>query len=178
MEPFLGGGEMIRDVTLETATWNDPPWRFEAGTPAIAEAIGLAAAVDYLENVGMTEVAVHGHGMTALGMEALSTLPGIVIYGPTDLRVHGPVISFNLLDDRGGIIHPHDVSTLVDREGVAIRVGHHCAKPLMNRFGVPAMCRASFQIYNTPSELETLVGALRRTREFFLGGKSHAARAR
>lgn len=162
MEPFLGGGEMIREVWLDRATWNDAPWRFEAGTPNIADVIGLGAAVDYLSALGMDNVRQHELEITAYALEALGRLEGITIYGPPDAQQRGGVVSFNLEG-----IHAHDVGTVLDRQGVAIRAGHHCTQPLMRRLGVPATARASFYIYNLPQEVDILAEALKKARALF-----------
>ncbi len=162
MPPFLGGGSMIRDVQLTTATWNDPPWKFEAGTPNIADAIGLGAAVDYLSVLGMENVRAHEVALTAYALAALSQVEDLVIYGPPDPQRRTGVISFNLAD-----IHAHDVGTILDQEGIAIRAGHHCCKPLMRHLGVAATARASFYIYNTREEVDRLVAALIRAKELF-----------
>lgn len=162
MPPFLGGGSMIRDVQLTTATWNDPPWKFEAGTPNIADAIGLGAAVDYLSALGMKNVRAHEVALTAYALAALSQVEDLVIYGPPDPQRRTGVISFNLAD-----IHAHDVGTILDQEGIAIRAGHHCCKPLMRHLGVAATARASFYIYNTREEVDRLVAALIRAKELF-----------
>ncbi len=158
--PFLTGGEMIREVWLDRATWADPPARFEAGTPPIAQAVGLAAALDYLESVGMREVQAHGQKLTALALEGLLARPFVEVYGPRDPQKRGPLVAFNL---RG--LHPHDVATLLDQEGICIRAGHHCAQPLHRKLGIPASCRASFYLYNTRDEVEALLAALDRVWE-------------
>jgi cysteine desulfurase/selenocysteine lyase len=160
MEPFLGGGEMISNVTTDGATWADLPWKFEAGTPPIAEAVGLGAAADYLMDVGMDAVRAHERELTAHMLEALDAVPGITIYGPRDLSVRGGAVSFSLPD-----IHPHDIAQLVDRSGVCVRAGHHCAKPLMRVLGVGATARASTYLYNSPDEIDVLVRALGEARD-------------
>jgi cysteine desulfurase/selenocysteine lyase len=174
MDPFLGGGEMISDVRLDGSTWNDVPWKFEAGTPPIGEAIGLGAAVDYLDQVGMHAVREHERLLTQFTLEAIGSVKDIVVYGPPDPDRRGATFSFNLHHGNGSLIHPHDIGTLVDAEGVAIRAGHHCAKPLMRRFGVPAMCRASCYLYNSEEDIETLVAAIGKARRFFTGEETHA----
>jgi cysteine desulfurase/selenocysteine lyase len=162
MPPFMGGGDMIRTVHLRESTWNDLPWKFEAGTPAIAEAIGLGVAVDYLSNLGMAMVQQHEREITAYAMEQLQAISGLKIYGP-DASQRGGVISFTLDD-----IHPHDLASILDQEvGVAIRAGHHCAQPLMDRFGLAATARASFYIYTLPAEIDILVQGLRKAQEIF-----------
>jgi len=175
MEPFLGGGEMISDVRLEGSTWNEVPWKFEAGTPPIAEAIGFGAAVDYLDQVGMDMVREHERELVRRGLDAIGSVEDIVMYGPNDPERRGATFSFNLRGRDGSLIHPHDVGTLVDAEGIAIRAGHHCAKPLMRRFEVPAMSRASFYLYNTEEEIDLLVEALEKARRFFTGEGRHGA---
>lgn len=162
MEPFLGGGEMIRRVTFEGATWNDLPWKFEAGTPNIADVIAFGAAIDYLEALGMENVRAHETELTEYALARLRTLDDITIYGPPDVRERGGVISFNLRD-----LHPHDVGTVLDRHGIAIRAGHHCTQPLMRALGIAGTARASFYIYNTPEEVDILVDALGSARKFF-----------
>jgi cysteine desulfurase/selenocysteine lyase len=158
MEPFLCGGDMIREVTLEGATWNDLPWKFEAGTPPIAQGIGLAAAVAYLQSVGMEAIQAHAQTLVRYAMEQLQHTPDITMYGPpADER--GGVVAFNL---RG--VHPHDVASILDHHGVAIRGGHHCAMPLMRVLGVNGTCRASFYIYNTPDEVDVLIEAIGEAR--------------
>jgi cysteine desulfurase/selenocysteine lyase len=162
MEPFLGGGEMIKKVTYEDATWNDLPWKFEAGTPNIADVIAFGAAVDYLTEVGMENVRQHEVEITDYALRRLSELDHMVIYGPRDLSQRGGVVSFNY-----GDLHPHDVGTILDRHGVAIRAGHHCTQPLMRQLGVSGTARASFYLYNTLEEVDVLVDALHAAREFF-----------
>ena len=154
MEPFLCGGDMIREVTLEGATWNDLPWKFEAGTPPIAQGIGLAAAVAYLQSVGMEAIQAHAHTLVRYAMEQLQHTPDITMYGP-NADERGGVVAFNL---RG--VHPHDVASILDHHGVAIRGGHHCAMPLMRVLGVNGTCRASFYLYNTCEEIDMLLEAL------------------
>ncbi len=162
MPPFMGGGEMIRTVGLRESTWNDLPWKFEAGTPAIAEAIGLGAAVDYLNAIGMDNARQHEQNITAYAMEQLRQVPGLTIYGP-DASQRGGVVSFTL-----GDIHPHDLASILDQEvGVAIRAGHHCAQPLMERFGLSATARASFYVYTIEDDINTLVRGLRKALEIF-----------
>lgn len=161
MPPFMGGGDMIREVTLEGTTWNDLPWKFEAGTPAIIEAVGLGAAVDYLRRLDMEQVRAHERALTAYAMERLRAIPGLTIYGPPAER-RGGVVSFTL-----GDIHAHDLATLLDREGVAVRAGHHCAQPLMERYQVAATARASFYVYTTSEEIDALAEALEHARAVF-----------
>jgi cysteine desulfurase / selenocysteine lyase len=164
LPPFLGGGEMILDVRKDGFTPNDIPWRFEAGTPPITEAIGLGAAVDYLRVVGMDEVRAHEISLTSYAMDTLSERFGtdIVIFGPPEPGDRGGVISFAYRD-----IHPHDISQVLDEFGVCVRAGHHCAKPLMRRLGVNATARASFGLYNDESDVDALVQALVEAGAFF-----------
>ncbi len=162
MEPFEGGGEMISDVQLEGSTWAPVPHKFEAGTPPIVEAIGLGAAVDYLEKIGMDSVRRHGQELTGYALNRLSELPAVRVFGPADLTARGGVISFAL-----GNVHPHDVATILDQEGIAVRAGHHCAKPLTRALGVPATVRVSFQVYNTRDDVDALIAGLRRVQEVF-----------
>jgi cysteine desulfurase/selenocysteine lyase len=164
MPPFLGGGEMIRDVTREGFTPNDVPWKFEAGTPPIAEAIGLGAAVEYLEAIGLDAVRAHERSITAYALDRLADRFGdrLTVYGPRDLDVRGGAVSFLF-----GDIHAHDISQVVDEEGVCVRAGHHCAKPLMRVLGVPATTRASFYVYNDEADVDVLIDALARAEQFF-----------
>jgi cysteine desulfurase / selenocysteine lyase len=157
MPPFLGGGDMIRSVTFEKSTWNDLPYKFEAGTPDIAGAIGLGAALDYIGRVGLVNIARHEQDLLAYASTALEGIPGARIIGTA--RKKASILSF-IVDG----VHPHDIGTIVDRHGVAIRTGHHCAQPVMDRFGVPATARASFAMYNTREEVETLIDALHDVR--------------
>jgi cysteine desulfurase/selenocysteine lyase len=166
MEPFEGGGEMISDVTLHDATWAAIPHRFEAGTPPIIEAVGLHAAIDYLDSIGMDKVLEHDRELTGIALDRLGDVPGLNIQGPTTLEDRGGVISMTLDG-----VHAHDLATILDEEGVAVRSGHHCAKPLMRRLGVAATARASFYVYNTEEDIDALVGGLRRAGELFgVGG--------
>ena len=164
MPPFLGGGEMIRDVRLDGFTPNELPWKFEAGTPPIAETVGLGAAVDYLEALGMDAVRAHEVELTGYALRTLTTRFGddITIYGPSEPAERGGVISFSFND-----IHPHDVSQVLDQSGVCVRAGHHCAKPLMRRLGVGATARASFYLYNDEADVDALADALDATSAFF-----------
>ncbi|MEW6581895.1 MAG: cysteine desulfurase [Actinomycetota bacterium] len=161
MRPFLGGGEMIADVTTEGYTWRELPHRFEAGTPPIAESVGLGAAAAYLRDIGMEAVREHEKALTAYALDALREVEGLTVFGPSDPAKRGCPISF-AMDD----VHPHDIAQLVDREGVAVRAGHHCAKPLMRCLGVPATARASTHIYNGPEDVDVLVRALHAARTF------------
>jgi len=166
MPPFLGGGDMIKSVGLYESEWNDVPHKFEAGTPNVAEAIGLGAAVDYLSGLGMEHVHAHEQVMAAYALDRLAEVPDLHIYGPP-AGERGGVVTFNLLRDGELLIHPHDLASILDREGVAIRAGHHCAQPLMEHYGVPATARASFYVYNTEAEVDALVEALMKARTIF-----------
>ncbi len=154
MLPFLGGGDMIRRVYLRSFTPNELPHKFEAGTPAIAEAVGLGAAVGYLENIGMDKIKAHEHELIAYALERLSEIPGLTVLGPTADK-KGGVASFSISG-----IHPHDVAQILDRYGIAVRAGHHCAMPLHDKFNLPATTRASFYLYNTKDEIDQLAMAL------------------
>jgi cysteine desulfurase/selenocysteine lyase len=160
MPPFLGGGEMILSVSFEKTTYAGVPHRFEAGTPDIAGAVGLGAAIDYLESLDLDAVAAHERELLAYATERLREIDGLRIIGNAAHKI--AVISF-VLDG----VHPHDIGTILDQEGIALRTGHHCAQPLMERFGVPATARASFALYNTLSDVDALVAGLRRVREVF-----------
>ncbi len=160
MPPWQGGGEMIRRVTLEKTTFADPPHRFEAGTPAIAQVIALASALDYVDATGLDRIAEHEAMLLAYATDRLSSLPGLRIYGTHSSKAS--IVSFTLDG-----VHPHDVGTIVDHEGVAVRVGHHCAQPVMDRFDVAATVRASFGLYNTLDEVDALVSSLETVRELF-----------
>jgi len=159
MPPFLTGGDMISAVGFDGPRWNDVPLKFEAGTPAFVEAIGLGAAVDYLSALDMSAVRAHERELTAYALERMSEVPGAKIIGPTDPDVRGGVVTFTL--DR---VHPHDLASLLDREGVAIRAGHHCAQPLHIRLGLSATARASFYIYTEPHEVDALIEAIYKAR--------------
>ena len=162
MPPFMGGGDMIRRVGLRESTWNDLPWKFEAGTPAIAEAIGMGVAVDYLDALGMEQVFKHEQEMTGYALERLQSIPELTLYGP-DVTKRGGVISFTLAD-----IHPHDLASILDQEmGVAIRAGHHCAQPLMERYNLAATARASFYVYTVQEDIDALVQGLRKALQIF-----------
>ncbi len=161
MPPFLGGGEMIREVKLTESKWNDLPWKFEAGTMAIAEAVGLGAAVDYLQALGMDGVFAHDRELAAYTMERLKEVPDLRVLGPPADRRAG-VVSFTLAD-----IHPHDVATVLDDEGVCVRAGHHCAMPLHEKLGVPASARASFHCYSLREEVDAMIKGLHRARKVF-----------
>jgi len=162
MEPFLGGGEMIADVQLGSSTWNDIPWKFEAGTPNIAGVIAFGKALEYLERLDMGAIRQHEHELMTYALKRLGDVEGLVVYGPRAVEERGGAVPFNLND-----LHPHDVGTVLDHEGVAIRAGHHCAKPLMRRLGVPATARASLYVYNTQSDVDRLIDALSVAKAFF-----------
>ena len=163
MPPFLGGGDMISVVTLDQgSTWADLPHKFEAGTPSIAEAIGLGAAIDFLQEVGMANIRQHEIEMTHYAMEALSEVPNIRFLGPLDSHKKGGVATFTLPG-----VHPHDIADTLDREGVAIRAGHHCAQPLHERFGIGASSRASFYLYNEPWEIDLLVKGIHKAQKLY-----------
>jgi cysteine desulfurase/selenocysteine lyase len=160
MDPFLGGGDMIASVTFERSTWNELPYKFEAGTPHIAGAVGLHAALDYIESIGFERIEEHERALLEYGTALLNGIPGVRIIGTA--RQKGSILSF-VIDG----VHPHDIGTIVDREGIAVRTGHHCAQPVMERFGVPATARASLAMYNTAEELDALGHALERVRAVF-----------
>ncbi|HEY8638116.1 MAG TPA: SufS family cysteine desulfurase [Solirubrobacteraceae bacterium] len=162
MEPWLGGGHMIASVERDSATWTDLPWKFEAGTNEIAEAVGLGAAVDYLDGLGMENVRAHERELTRLALDRLRDIPGVRVVGPPGLEDRGGVISFAVEG-----MHPHDVADLLNRSNVCVRAGHHCAQVLMRRLGVAATARASFGPYNVPADVEALADALARAREVF-----------
>ena len=162
MEPMLGGGEMIREVHLGRATWNDVPWKFEGGTPDPAGAVGLGAAIDYLSSLGMQNVRQHEVELTTYGLEMLGKIKGIRILGPMDPKKRGGLIAFTIPE-----AHPHDVAAILDAEGIAIRSGHNCAQPLMERCGIPATARASFYVYNSPEDIDRLVKGLKKVQEVF-----------
>ena len=162
MPPFMTGGSMISRVTLAGTTWNEVPWKFEAGTPAIAEAIGLAAAVEYLEGLGMANVRQHERYLFERAWAALDAIRGVRLLGPSDPEQHAGVISF-VLDG----IHPHDLATVLDREGIAVRAGHHCAQPVMLHYDLPATTRASFYVYNDVDDVERLTDAIGTSQKLF-----------
>jgi cysteine desulfurase/selenocysteine lyase len=161
MPPFMGGGDMIREVKLTGSKWNSVPYKFEAGTPAIAEAIGLGAAVDYLQQVGMEWVHAHERAITRYAYDRLAEVEGLRILGP-EPEARGGLIAFTLEG-----VHPHDISAILDRSGVAVRAGHHCAQPLHDRLGIHASARASFYLYNTLAEVDVMVEALHKAEEIF-----------
>ncbi len=161
MPPFLGGGDMIKEVKLRSFKPNTLPHKFEAGTPAIAEAVGFGAAVDYLTKVGMENIAAHEHEITEYALERLEEIPGVKLFGPSADK-KGGVAAFTLAG-----VHPHDVAQILDRDGIAVRAGHHCAQPLHEKFGIPATSRASFYLYNTKDEVDKLVDGLYKVKELF-----------
>ncbi len=155
LEPAWGGGEMIKEVWIDRAQWNDLPWRFEPGTPPIAGAVGLHAAVEYLGKLGMSQVSAHEQSLTALTIEALSRIPGVTLYGPRNPEMKGAVVAFNVEG-----FHPHDGAALLDQHGIAVRAGHHCAQPLMKRLGITGTMRASFSVHSTADEIQRLAEAV------------------
>ena len=155
MNPFHGGGDMIREVHKYETTWNDLPYKFEAGTPNIADVIGFGAAIDYLTKIGMDNIRQHEIELTTYAMEQFAKIPGLQIYGTKDIAKRGGVISFNFAD-----VHPHDVADIIDKEGISLRSGHHCAQVLMERLNVAATSRASFYIYNTKADVDALINSL------------------
>lgn len=162
MNPFLGGGDMILEVTKTSSTWNEIPYKFEAGTPPIAEAIGLGAAINYLQSIGMANIRAHEKKLLGYALAELSKISGVKFYGPCDPEIQGGVLSFTLEG-----IHPHDIASIFDSEQIAIRAGHHCNMLLMERFGIPATARASFYIYNTEEDVDKLGSAVRKVKEIF-----------
>ena len=162
MSPFHGGGDMIREVHKYETTWNDLPYKFEAGTPNIADVIGFGAAIDYLTKIGMDNVRQHEIELTKYAMEKFSKIPGLQVYGTKDISKRGGVISFNFAD-----VHPHDVADIIDKEGISLRSGHHCAQVLMERLSVAATSRASFYIYNTKEDIDALIDSLNKVAKVF-----------
>ncbi|MFB4195295.1 cysteine desulfurase [Streptomyces carpaticus] len=162
LPPFLGGGEMIETVSMNSSTYAPAPHKFEAGTPPIAQAIGLGAAVDYLSGIGMDRIAAHEHALTEYALARLAEVPELRIIGPATAEDRGAAISFTL-----GDIHPHDVGQVLDEQGIAVRVGHHCARPVCLRYGIPATTRASFYLYTSPAEVDALIDGLEYVRRFF-----------
>ncbi len=167
MDPFLGGGDMILEVWRDRASWNELPWKFEAGTPNIAGAIAFGAAIDYLGALGMENVRQHEKELTAYALEQMAKDPQIHLYGPRDVEKRGGVISFNY-----GAVHPHDIGTLLDQEGIAIRAGHHCCQPLMRDLGISGTARASLYIYNSREDVDALLAALRKAATVFAGASA------
>lgn len=162
MEPMLGGGGMIKEVTLNNATWADIPWKFEAGTPNYADVIAFSSAIDYLEAIGMDAIREHEIELTQYALKELGSISDLRIFGPADARHKAGVITFY-----DNLVHPHDLSTILDESGIAIRAGHHCAQPLMRRYGVTATARASFYIYNNKEDIDALVKGIVQAREYF-----------
>jgi cysteine desulfurase/selenocysteine lyase len=162
MPPFLGGGDMIRQVHLQDASWNELPYKFEAGTPAIAEAVGMGAAIDYLNALGMENVRAHEMELTAYALQKLAEVPTLRVLGPTNVAERGGLTAFDLPG-----IHPHDIAALLDRDAICIRAGHHCAQPLHDYYNLSATARASFYVYNTPEEIDALAASLRKIRALF-----------
>jgi cysteine desulfurase/selenocysteine lyase len=162
MDPFLGGGEMISRVRLEESTWNDVPWKFEAGTPNIGDVCAYGATLDYLQGLGMEHVRAHEIAITRDALRKLAQVPNVTVYGPESVAARGGVVAFNL-----GDVHPHDVGTVLDRHGVASRAGHHCAQPLMKRLDVVATARASFYVYNSSEELDALIEGIEAAARLF-----------
>ena len=158
--PFLRGGDMIKEVHQQTAGWNDLPWKFEAGTPNIADVIGFGAAIDYLNKIGMKNIREHEQMLTKYAMEKLGAIKGVTLHGTA--KEKGGAVSFSIAG-----VHPHDVATILDGEGIAIRSGHLCAQPLMERLGVPAVGRASFYVYNTKGEVDKLVAGVEKVKKVF-----------
>jgi cysteine desulfurase/selenocysteine lyase len=155
LEPTRGGSEMIKEVWIDRAQWNDLPWRFEPGTPPIAEAVGLTAAIEYLDKLGMERVVEHERALTRQALTALSAIEGVRVFGPGVAEHRGAVVAFSVEG-----LHPHDVAALLDAEGIAVRAGHHCAQPLMRALGVVGTARASFSVYNSSEEVDALVSAV------------------
>jgi cysteine desulfurase / selenocysteine lyase len=162
MEPVEFGGEMIDFVGLYDSTWKELPWKFEGGTPIIAGAIGLGAAIDFLEQIGLDEIEKHEHKLAAYALEKMSEVEGLTVFGPNDPSKRAGIVTFNIDD-----VHPHDVATVLDAEGIAVRAGHHCAQPLMKWLKVSATARASFYLYNTEEDIDKLVAGLVKTKEYF-----------
>ena len=162
MEPIEFGGEMIDFVGLYESTWKELPWKFEGGTPIIAGAIGIGAAIDFLEEIGLDNIERHEHKLAAYAMEKMSAVEGLTIYGPKDAEKRAGVVTFNIND-----VHPHDVATVLDADGIAVRAGHHCAQPLMKWLDVSSTARASFYLYNTEEDIDKLVSGLVKTKEYF-----------
>lgn len=162
MDPVEFGGEMIDFVDLYDSTWKELPWKFEGGTPIIASAVGLGAAIDFLTEIGLDNIAAHEHALAAYAMDQMETIDGLTIYGPRDANKRCGLVTFNLDD-----VHPHDVATVLDMSGIAVRAGHHCAQPLMKWLQVSATARASFYIYNDEKDIDALVAGLRSAKEYF-----------
>jgi cysteine desulfurase/selenocysteine lyase len=162
MPPFLGGGDMISSVDFHESSWNELPWKFEAGTSPIAEAVGLGAAVEFLQALGMDQVRAHERELTAYALDRLEAVDGLTVIGPRDAAARGALVSF-VVDG----VHPHDVAEILSRQGVCVRAGHHCAQPLMRTLGLPATTRASFAVHNSAEDVDRLVGALGEVQRIF-----------
>jgi len=162
LPPYMGGGEMIKNVSFERTTFNALPFKFEAGTPDYVASTGLARALDYVSNIGLDAIEAHERDLTAYAMQRMAEIEGMKIYGPADVNIHDAVISFQV-----GNIHHLDMGTLLDRLGIAVRTGHHCAEPLMRRLGIEGTCRASFALYNTREEVDALVAGIQRVKQMF-----------
>ena len=162
LPPYMGGGEMIKNVSFERTTFNELPFKFEAGTPDYVASTGLARALDYVSNIGFDAIEAHERDLTAYTMQQMNEIEGVKIYGPADVNIHDAVVSFNV-----GDIHHLDMGTLLDRLGIAVRTGHHCAEPLMHRLGIEGTCRASFALYNTREEVDALIAGIRRVKQMF-----------
>ncbi len=160
MRPYMGGGEMIREVARDVVTYGEPPHKFEAGTPPIVEAIGLGAAIDYVNSIGKERIAAHEHELVTYAQDRLREINSLRIFGTA--RNKGAIVSFDM---KGA--HPHDIATVIDRSGIAVRAGTHCVMPLLDRFGITATCRASFGMYNTKAEVDSLAQALIKARDLF-----------
>jgi len=163
MPPFIGGGHMIRTVAADESTWTDLPWKFEAGTSQVAEAIGLGAAVDWIQSIGIEEIRAHEEVLVTAGLQRLAEIPGLTIHGPLEASERGALISFSL---EGA--HPHDIGEILGREGICVRAGHHCAQPLMRKLGVAATTRASFAVHNSLTEVDRLVEGLQTVRRVLM----------
>jgi cysteine desulfurase/selenocysteine lyase len=163
MPPFIGGGHMIRTVAANESTWTDLPWKFEAGTSQIAEAIGLGAAVDWIRAIGIDRIRAHEEALVATALQRLAEVPGLTTHGPLDAADRGALISFSLDG-----AHPHDIADILGREGICVRAGHHCAQPLMRKLGVAATTRASFAVHNSAAEIERLVDGLQTVRRVLM----------
>ena len=166
MEPFMRGGDMVLEVWNDKATWNSIPNKFEAGTPNVADAIGLGAAIDYLTDIGMDNIRAHEIELTDYALQKFKQFEELDVYGPTDTSIRGGILPFH-----SEYVHPHDIGTMLDRAGIAIRTGHHCTMPLMRSLGISATARASFYIYNTVEEVDRLVDAIEYTLKYFSAGK-------
>jgi cysteine desulfurase/selenocysteine lyase len=162
MDPFLGGGEMIEEVHLDRSTYAEPPMRFEAGTPAIAETAGLIAAIEYLRKLGMANVREHERQLVTYALQRLKEVPGLKVFGPADPELRGGVIAFEIDE-----VHAHDVAQILDMEGIAVRAGHHCAQPIHEWLGSPATARASFYVYNTEADVDRWIEGLHKVRKCF-----------